>query len=184
MSNDEITPIHHTSMSALGTTAAGTAGGALKGGLTTALMWIGGAALVAVAIGSMFMSGGTAGAFWTPVFGAIAGAFHNPLTYWALGGLAVGTATVAIPSGLGAIVGGFSGGAKASARVSQENAAAQQVEAQIAASQMQYAAPAAQVNVGYPAAGSRFNEASAQLDATTAQYGGRMNDGVQLSAAR
>ncbi len=184
MSNDDqyVTPVKHTSMSAFGTTAAGTAGGAIKGGLGAAGAWVLGATIIgglaAAALFTVLFGGPASLAFLAPVVHAVFSPLGLTVAAGAVGGAVLGLGSSWLPGGLGAIFGGFSGGAKAAGRVSQENAAAQQAEAQIAAAQMQYAAaaPAAQVNVGYPAQGSRFNEAGSSIQADSAAYAGKMNN--------
>ena len=188
MRQDEaVTPINHTSGSEFATKAAGTAGGALKGGLMTGLLWIGGAALLGMGIAAMVSTGGLAGLIGT--FGSagiggsgILGFLSNPLTIGGVLGAMVGLGTVAIPAGLGAVAGGFGGHAKASERVNNERGAAMEMQQAIAMQQASAqgfaAAPANQYN--FPAQGSAMNMAGGKISA--AEYEG-VASGQQLQRA-
>ncbi len=189
MRQDEaVTPINHTAGSEFATKAAGTAGGALKGGLMTGLLWIGGAALLGIAIAALVTSpAGLAGLIGS--FGAagvsgsgILGIISNHLVIGGVLGAMVGLGTVAIPAGLGAVAGGFGGHAKASNRVNNERAAAMEMQQAITMQQAsaQGFAPAPANQYNFPAQGSAMNMAGGRISA--AEYEG-VAAGQQLQRA-
>lgn len=179
MSNETINPIHHSTLGAATSTAAGAVGGGLKGGVKTLLYTVAAGAL----IGAIWMSGG---------FGllpaAASGVLGNIVGGSLLGGLA-GTFVGAFAAPLGGLVGGLRGGSHAAARVRDEKGAANVLDAQLSAYQaqaqaMQQAttiyAPSAANNNSFPA--STMNQAGSRIQADTAQNLGTVN-GLALQRA-
>ena len=181
MRQDEaVTPINHTSGSEFATKAAGTAGGALKGGLMTGLLWIAGATLLGVGLAALFV--GSAPFSLAAIGTSFTSFIANHLVIGGVLGAMLGLGTVAIPAGLGAVAGGFGGHAKASNRVNNERAAAMEMQQAIAMQQASAqgfaAAPANQYN--FPAQGSAMNMAGGRISA--AEYEG-LAAGQQLQRA-
>ena len=177
--NEDITPINHTAGSAFAEKAKGTATGAIKGGVGTALLWIGGAVLLGVGIAAL--ATGTGGLGLAGVGTGLARFIFSPLTIGGvLGGLA-GLSTVGIPAGLGAIFGGFSGHAHASERVNSERGAAMEMQQAIAMQQAQMAGMGAPANkYDLPAQGAPMNPAGTKVSAM--EYDG-VAAGQQLQRA-
>ena len=176
MSSDYVTPINHTSGSAFAASAAGTAGGVLKGGLMTAALWVGGAALLGIGVAALVTTGGLAAVIGTAGASGVAGSgllgfLTSPLTIGAGVGAFLGLLTVAIPAGLGAVVGGFKGHSKASERVNSERAAALEMQQSIAMQQAPMACMQGPANkYSLPAQGSAMNPAGTRINA--AEYDG------------
>lgn len=179
---ERIAPINHSAGSALGSTAAGAAGGAVKVGVITGLSWPLVAAAIGGVIGSLVVgvaTGGVGFAITPMMIGAGVGTI--------LGG--IGGFFTAIPMGtLGGAVGAFTGGAKASNRVSEERGAAAQVEAQIAMARAQNPAPAATTIIAPNATSHARTEQRGNRVTDTqvhgAEYNGRVFGPQQLAAAR
>ena len=187
MRQDEaVTPIDHTPGSEFATKATGTLGGALKGGLMTGLLWIGGAAILGMGIAAMVSTGGLAGIIGS--FGAagvsgtgLLGFISNPLTIGGVLGATAGLFTVAIPAGLGAVAGGFGGHAHASERVNNERGAAMEMQQAIAMQQAQMAGMDAHANkYNLPVQGAPMNPAGTKVSAM--EYDG-VAAGQQLQRA-
>lgn len=197
MNQDYVTPVNHSGFSAAATTTAGAAGGAVKTGLKSAAIWIGAFTLLGIGVGLAIATGGlgfgtllgSVGTAATASTEAIAGSgflgFITSGITWgvglgALGGGLLGIGTSWIPGGAGAIVGGLKGGAKASARVENERAAAQDIQTQIAMTRAQAYEPAVTTNVyaandnkyNFPQQGSAMNPAMASVQLDGAQLNG------------
>lgn len=183
--NEMIAPVNHSAGSALGRTTAGAAGGALKTGVVAGLSWplvtaVAGGILGALVVG--FFTGGASLALTPVMWGGLIGA----------GAGLVGGGLTALPAaGVGAAVGAFTGGAKATNRVNEERGAAAVVDAQIAMARAQNPAPAA-TTIYAPTAnnsarigaqpGERGNRVT-ETQVHGAQYQGTVH-GQQLAAAR
>lgn len=193
-----ITPVKHSAASATGAQVAGTAGGALKGGLGAAALWVLGFTVAFAVLGAVIATPGgiaaiigtagtaaSAGGVGTAASGLL-GLVTNPLT-WGIGlggalGAVLGLGSSWLPGGAGAIFGGLKGHQHASERVNNERAAAVAVETQLTAARAMSASVPTQVNVGFPEQGSRFNQASSSIQADSALNQGRM-DQLQLQRA-
>ena len=203
MVDSYIPPIDHNAASALGTTAAGAASGALSGGASA---WWGGVkklAMVGCVIGlvsATFMTGlitlpaAAAGAFVMPAL--VSQLLH--VAGWGLlgtivgGGAGVAAGVITIPTG--AAVGAFKGTEHAAAQVNNERGAAAVLEAQRSAyiaqaraaqNELTINAPSADNKYSFPPQGDLMNMANPQglqAGTTTMQYDGRVG-GQQLAQA-
>lgn len=182
MQNETINPIRHGVISGATQTTAGVATGAVKTGVKSWLGSMGTFIAIGAVVGFTIGTGGLG----TIATGAIAG----PIIGGLVGGL-VGIIPSGYIGGLGALIGGFTGGKHAVERVSAERGAANMLDAQLQAYQAQaYAASAAPTTVyaptaannNYPTA-STMNQAGTKIQADAAQDLGTIN-GQALAAAR
>lgn len=182
MDNYNVTPVNHSGFSAAAATTAGAAGGAVKTGLKSAAIWIGALTLVGITLGVTIATGGFSLLGTGGLLSGLGSFLTSGVTWGALIGgglgLAAGVGTSWIPGGAGAIVGGLKGGSKASARVENERAAAQDLQTQITMARAQAYEPSVTTNVyandnkyGFPAQGAAMNAAmpSVQLDGAQLQ---------------
>ncbi len=191
---EPIVPYNHSTVGAVMTRAGGTAGGAVKGGISTVAWTIGGVAIAGAICGlitvfgawpavfSVMGLGGEAGAASIGILGKIVAG----LGLGALAGAVVGAIASPVTGFFGTIKGGFDGYDRADTRISQERGAAQMMNAELQALQSQ--AMIMQASQPQARAGDRYAGASTMLQADhsalqAAQYDGRMN-GLQLEAAR
>lgn len=179
MSDKYVTPVRHSSFSAAANTAAGAAGGAVKTGLTSAALWIGAITLIGVAVGVTIATGGLSFVGTGSIMSGIISFLTSGVTWGALIGgglgLAFATGTAWIPGGAGAIAGGLKGGGKASARVANERAAAQELQTQIAIARAQEASPVyanSNNKYNFPDQGAPMNPALSSVQLNEAQLGG------------
>ncbi|MFZ4126110.1 MAG: hypothetical protein ACOYJ2_08620 [Rickettsiales bacterium] len=193
---EPIVPYNHSTVGAVATRAGGTAGGAVKGGISTVAWTIGGLAIAGAVLG---LTGGLVG--WETLGGAIANLFGSEAGVALSGkamavigsvigvgfiGAVIGTIISPLTGLFGTVKGGFDGYEKADTRISQERGAAQMMNAEISALQSQ--AMIMQASQAQQRPGDRYAGASTMLQADhsalqAAQYDGRMN-GLQLEAAR
>lgn len=177
---DQIAPVNHSGLSKTVNVAAGAGVGAagkwFKWGSSTFLGCV--------------VLGGLIGAL-APAIGAIG---VSSAVLWGLGiGTGVGIFAAPVAGGFGALVGGVTGGAKASHQVKLEKAAAQSMDMQLEAYKYNAMAQAAAANQGTvvnaPSAtniipqGSAMNMASPQIQTSGLQYDGPVAS-QQLAAAR
>lgn len=198
MTNDEqIIPVRHSTLSGVGSTAAGTVGGAVKGSIvpfvtSVAICAVLGAAIAVIGPGALFAGigsifGGTGAGAGAAVLGKI------------IVGAVGGALVLGIPAGLftgvfGGLFGAVKGGAHAAERVSKEKGAATVLDAQVAAYQAQSGIGIGQTNVytaplatndnkyNFPAQGSSMNMAGSSIQADSAQNLGLVS-GQQLQRA-
>lgn len=178
---NQTVPVRHTMLSGVGSTTAGTVGGAVKGGVSGWLIATG----ICAVLGAALFTGG---------FGLGLG---SAMLWQGIGGAAlvggIGAFTVGPFVGmLTGAFGGVKGGTQAAERVSREKGAATMLDAQVAAYQAQ--AGAAQTNVytaplanndnkyNFPASGSAMNPAASSIQASSAENLGVV-DGQQLQRA-
>ena len=191
MSNEEIVPVRHTTMSAFGTKATETVGGGLKGTLRGGLRGAGFGILIggALAFGvGMFIFGGWGAA----LIGAAAGASGSTFSWTAL---AVGVTTLlgaiggavtglGAGAGIGGLFGAGRGFQEGRQRVNMERGAAQMMDMDFANAQMQLIAAAQQPRAaGTPAPGSRYNQAAPTVDAGSLAREGMLAGQPQLQRA-
>ena len=193
---EPIVPHNHSTLGAAATRAGGTAGGAVKGGISTVAWTIGGLAIAGAVVGLLWVTGalpvitGAIGAMMGTGGGASGlGTLFNILGVTALGG-AIGAVIGAIASPVtgffGTVKGGFDGYEKADTRISQERGAAQVMNAELQALQSQ--AMIMQASQAQARVGDRYANASTMLQADhsalqAAQLDGRMT-GLQLQTGR
>lgn len=176
MSNNEtIVPVHHSALSGLGSTVAGTAVGAAKSGIMGFLITAG--VGLAVAVGGIALSFSA-----LPIAAAL-------ITSVASVGMGVGvTALGGGVATISGIFGGFNGGARAAGRVRQEQGAANALDTQLALFQAQQVAVAQQPvtyqqpNPGFPVQGAPMNPAQKTILAASAANDGPIT-GRQLQRA-
>jgi hypothetical protein len=201
MTNDEqIIPVRHSTLSGVGSTAAGTVGGAVKGSIKAAALWIVGFAVVGALL-SVMITTGALPAILGMELAKVAAVEAGKVTLGSIVGSAaitgicagvVGALTSGFPAVFGGLFGGVKGGAHAAERVSKEKGAATVLDAQVAAYQAQsgigqtnvYTAPLATNDNKYnfPAQGSSMNMAGSSIQADSAQNLGLV-DGQQLQRA-
>lgn len=171
--NDYVAPVDHGVLSATGSVALGTAGGAVKSFGKTMLWSIGICAAAGAILAATFASGGTLGVISGPLLAGLGGG---------IGGAILGL----IPgSFLGPITGLFGAGKGAletHQRVSQEKGLAQSMKMQVAAYQAQAMAANNDNKYNFPAQGSAMNPASTRIMADLAQDMGTLQ-GQQLQRA-
>lgn len=182
---NDVVPIRHSSASAVGATAAGAAGGAVKTGVKWGSRWI----------AAMSIVGAVVAAAWTGGFSLIATPLVNAVLLGAgIGGLLGLVSSPAIGVVTGA-VGAAKGGNAAARKVKIENAQARMYDDQLSAqvdaykfaaltqaqAPVQVYAPTANTNYGFPQQGSAMNPAKTQIGAM--QYEGAVNN-QELLAAR
>lgn len=164
MSNEQVTPINHSTGSATASTVGGAAWGGLKTGVLSVVTWIAAFTVLGIAVGSGALPLGLAflgsGSFWGGVIGGLIG--------WG-----VGTGTSWIPGVAGTTIGAVKGGNRAATRVEQERQAAQIVQAQIAMA-------GAGQRPGYTV-DPRYNQAASTIQAGSAESQGRL---AQLERTR
>lgn len=181
MSNEEIVPVRHTTMSAFGTKATETVGGGFMGAIRGALKgtaWgalIGGALVFGVATGiGALISGISALTFSGVVLGG----------FTALGVIVGGFAGLISGTGIGGLFGAGRGFQEGRQRVNMERGAAQMMDMDFANAQMQLIAAAQQPRpAGTPATGSRYNQAAPTVDAGSIARDGMLAGQPQLQRA-
>lgn len=180
-----VTPVRHSTASAVASTAAGGAIGAVSGGVKG---WLTGLA-APVAVGAVLAGGVGLLVAW-PLFSLVGVA--GTILLGTAGALAGGVAgaTVSMPSaGIGAVLGSLFGGAKGASRaadqVTMERGAAVQMQAQIEAYKYQALANAHAANAARFSAPAHMNVAASRIQAgnDNVQYDGRLA-GAELAAAR
>jgi hypothetical protein len=177
MSNEEIVPVRHTTMSAFGTKATEAVGGGIRTGAKTALYWIAGFAAVGAVLGAVIATGGFA------ALGAGSGVLLSALGTGLVGGL-IGVATVGFPALLGGLFGAGRGFQEGRQRVNMERGAAQMMDMDFANAQMQLIAAAQQPRqTGTAAPGSRYIQAAPTVDAGSLARDGLLAGQPQLQRA-
>ena len=192
MSNDEIVPVRHTTMSAFGTKATEAVGGGLKGTLRGGLRGAGFGILIggALAFGvGMFIFGGWGAALISaaeaaalaPSFSWTALAVGVTTLVGAIGGAVTGLGAGA---GIGGLFGAGRGFQEGRQRVNMERGAAQMMDMDFANAQMQLIAAAQQPRqTGTAAPGSRYNQAAPTVDAGSLAREGMIAGQPQLQRA-
>lgn len=178
---DDIAPIHHSTGSAIATTAGSAVGGGFRTGAKAALTWILAFAILGVLVGT-----GAYLPIWEAVtaFGAsigtslgLGGTGSAILGKGLFFGLAFGTFGL-LTSGLPAVIGGFWGAGKGIGdgmdKVRQETALARNIETSIAIQQAQMMGEPSRY-AGLPQPGSRFNPAMSSIQAASAESQGKID---------
>jgi hypothetical protein len=151
MREDEITPVRHSTTSAVGATAGSMASQGVRTGVRSALYWVAGLTAVGAVLGAMIAT-----AAWVPLVAGL------------VGGL-VGISTIGFPAILGGLFGAGKGFQEGRQRVAMERGAAQMMDMEFANAQMQMLAAAQQPRqTGTPAQGSHYNQAASTVQANTA----------------
>ena len=189
MSNENINPIHHSTLGGVTQTAAGAAGGALKSGLSGYLKTTLATGLVVGAVAATIALTGGLGALGWGAAGTLGNAAMNFTVFGLVGGVVGAFTTGPVGGAIGSWFGGFHGGANAAERVRNEKGAANVLDAQVSAYQAQAVAaqqattiyaPSAANNNSFPA--STMNQAGSKIQADSAQNLGTIN-GMQLQRA-